>query len=378
METISLARLRRYVVAHQRYGTRFRRGRTADVEDAIRRLGAVQLDSISTVERAHRLTLTSRIGGYPEAAISRLLTAGRIFEYWAHEACLVPIEDYPLFKRRMAHLSERHWWGRKHDHDPKVKARVLDALREHGPVPSRFFEGTGGGGMWSWKPEKRILEDLFAAGEVVVAARNGFQRLYALAEQVIPREYREAPPPSEDEFVRGYALRAVQGRGALTESGIAEHCRLPGGAKGVRPAVDALVEQGLVRRVAVADGGPPVVVPADAALDGAAPKGGVFLCPFDNLLWDRAFVERVFGFRHVLEVYKPAPQREYGYYVLPFLYDDRLVGRADLKAERADGVLRVRAFHLEPKVRRSAALETAAGKALARLARAIGLERVER
>src|SRR5581483_7853971 len=175
-----------------------------------------------------------------------------------------------------------------------------------------------------------------------------------------------------------YALRAVQGRGALTESGIAEHCRLPGGAKGVRPAVDALVEQGLVRRVAVADGGPPVVVPADAAFDGAAPKGGVFLCPFDNLLWDRAFVERVFGFRHVLEVYKPAPQREYGYYVLPFLYDDRLVGRADLKAERADGVLRVRAFHLEPKVRRSAALETAAGKALARLARAIGLERVER
>jgi uncharacterized protein YcaQ len=349
------------------------------VEAAIRRLGAVQLDSISTVERAHRLTLTSRIGAYPESAITRLLAAGRIFEYWAHEACLVPIDDYPLFKRRMEHLRERHWWGRKHDHDPKLKKRVLDALREHGPLPSRFFEGTGSasGGMWNWKPEKRILEDLFAAGDVVVAGRNSFQRLYALPEQVIPRESLEAPPPSEEEFVRAYALRAVQGRGALTESGIAEHCRLPGGAKGMRPAVDALVDQGLVRRVAVEDGGPPVVVPAHAELDGRA-AGGVLLSPFDNLLWDRSFVERVFDFRHVIEVYKRAPERVYGYYVLPFLYGDRLVGRADLKAERAEGVLRVRAFHLEPGVRRSAAVESGLDKALARLARSVGLERVER
>jgi uncharacterized protein YcaQ len=146
----------------------------------------------------------------------------------------------------------------------------------------------------------------------------------------------------------------------------------------MRPVVDELERDGLVRRVAVDDGGPAVVVPAAATLDGAAPKGGVLLCPFDNMLWDRAFVERVFGFRHVIEVYKPAPQRAYGYYVLPFLYGDRLVGRADLKAERPEGVLRVRAFHLEPKVRRSAALETALEKALERLARVLGLERVER
>jgi hypothetical protein len=377
VETVSVARLRRYAVAHQRYATRFRRARTAEVGSAISRLGAVQLDSISTVDRAHRLTLTSRVGAYPKGAVSRLLAAGRIFEYWAHEACLVPIEDYPLFKRRMEHLRDRHWWGRKHDHDPKVKARVLDALREHGPLPTRFFEGGGGGGMWNWKPEKRILEDLFAAGEVVVAGRDGFQRLYALPELVIPPEYLEAPAPSQEEFVRGYALRAVQGRGALTESGIAEHCRLPGGAKGVRPAVDALVQQGLVRRVAVEDGGAPVVVPAGAELDGA-PTGGVLLSPFDNLLWDRAFVERLFGFRHVIEVYKRAPERVYGYYVLPFLYGDRLVGRADLKAVRAEDVLHVVAFHLEPGVRRSAALETAFEKALARLARVLGLASIAR
>jgi uncharacterized protein YcaQ len=376
VDSVSLAQLRRYVVAHQGYATRFRRGRTADVAAEIGRLGCVQLDSISTVERAHRLTLTSRVGAYPRGTVSRLLRQGRVFEYWAHEACLVPIEHYPLFKRRMQHLREHHWWGRRHDHDPKVKERVLDALREHGALPTRFFEGGGGGGMWNWKPEKRILEDLFAAGEVAVAGRDGFQRLYALPEQVIPHEYLEAPAPSEDEFVREYALRAVEGRGALTESGIAEHCRLPGGAKAMRPVVDRLAAEGLVRRVAVEDGGAPVVVPAGARLDGPA-AGGVLICPFDNVLWDRPFVERVFGFRHLIEVYKPAPQREYGYYVLPFLYGDRLVGRADLKSDRAEGVLRVRAFHLEPKVRRSGALEAALERALDRLARVLGLERVE-
>jgi uncharacterized protein YcaQ len=377
VETVSLPRLRRYVVAHQRYATRFRRGRPADVLAAIRGLGCVQLDSISAVARAHRLTLTSRVGAYPRDTVSRLLQAGRIFEYWAHEACLVPIEDYPLFKRRMEHLRDRHWWGREHKHDPQVKKRVLDALREHGPLPARFFEGGGGGGMWNWKPEKRILEDLFAAGEVVVAGRDGFQRLYALPAQVIPGEYLEAPAPTEEAFVREYALRAVQARGALTEAGIAEHCRFRGGAKAMRPVVDGLEADGLARRVAVDDGGAPVVVPAEAELDGA-PAGGVLLCPFDNLLWDRSFVERVFGFRHVIEVYKREHERVYGYYVLPFLHGDRLVGRADLKADRAEGVLRLRAFHLEPQVRRSGALEGAFERALARLARTLELERVAR
>jgi uncharacterized protein YcaQ len=229
--------------------------------------------------------------------------------------------------------------------------------------------------MWNWKPEKRILEDLFAAGEVVVSGRDGFQRLYDLPERVIPREQLEAPMPSEAEFRRGYALRAVQGRGALTESGIAEHCRFQGGAGAMRPVVDSLVADGLVRRVAVDDDGPPVVAPAEAEIDGR-PTGGVLLCPFDNLVWDRAFLRRVFGFDHVIEVYKPEPQRVFGYYVLPFLYGDRLVGRADLKSDRAEGVLRVKAFHLEPKVRRSAALEAALDRALDRLARVLGLERV--
>ena len=222
-----------------------------------------------------------------------------------------------------------------------------------------------------------ILEDLFAAGEVVVAGRDGFQRLYALPEQVIPKRYLDAPAPSEDEFLRGYALRAVQGRGALTEAGIMEHCRFRGGVKFIRPHVERLVSEGRLRREEVADGGPAVLVPADAELDGAVP-GGVLLSPFDNLMWDRPFVERVFGFRHVIEVYKREHERVYGYYVLPFLYRDRLVGRVDLKADRAAGVLRVKAFHLEPGVRRSRALETAFDRALERLARVTGTATISR
>jgi uncharacterized protein YcaQ len=377
METVSLPQLRRFLVAHQGFAARFRRGRADDVEAAVRALSCVQLDSISTVERAHRLTLVSRIGWYPRGTVSQLLGAGRVFEYWAHEACLCPIEDFPIFKRRMESLRDRHWWGRERT-DRKTEAIVLEALQERGPLPSRAFEGAGPSGMWNWKPAKRALEHLFAAGEVVVAGRQAFQRLYDLPDRVIPQQYLEVPTPSEEEFRRVLVLRAVEGRGAITEAGIADHYRLGGGARGVRPAVDALVDEGLVRRIGVEDGGPPVVVPADAEVHRDVTSAGVLLSPFDNLLWDRAFIERVFGFRHVIEVYKREHERVYGYYVLPFLLADRLVGRADLKAERPDGALRLRAFHLEPGVRPSKRLGDALERALSRLARTLELERVLR
>jgi uncharacterized protein YcaQ len=229
--------------------------------------------------------------------------------------------------------------------------------------------------MWGWKPEKRALEHLFAAGEVAIAGRQGFQRVYDLAERVIPRAQLEAPTPTEAEFRRGFALRAVQGRGALTESGIAEHCRFDGGVRAVRPHVDFLVAEGLVRRLEVDDGGPPVVVPAGVEIDGA-PTAAVLLSPFDNLMWDRAFLRRLFGFEHLIEVYKRAHERVFGYYVLPLVVGDRFLGRADLKADRSRGVLQIKRFTPETGVRRNVgeALERAA----ARLGRTLGLERVER
>jgi uncharacterized protein YcaQ len=278
----------------------------------------------------------------------------------------------------MVHLEGAHWWGRKRQ-DRETEKHVLEAIRERGALPSRAFEGRGQPGeMWAWKPAKGALEHLFAAGELAIAGRDGFQRVYDLPERVIPRRLLDAPTPSEAAFRRGYVLRAIEGRGAITERGIAEHCRFKGGAKGMRPIVDSLVRDGLVRRVEVEDGGPPVVVATGVDLDVRPSGGGVLVSPFDSLLWDKPFVERVFGFTPLIEVYKREPERIYGYYVLPFLLGDQFAGRADLKADRREGVLRVRSFHIEPGVRRSKRLEDAFDRALARLARAIGVERVER
>jgi uncharacterized protein YcaQ len=369
--TVSTAALRRFVVAHQRYAGRFRRAKADDVAAEIGRLQAVQLDSIATVDRAHRLTLVSRVGAYDEAEVSALLREGRVFEYWAHEACLLAIDDYPLFKRRMRSLRDHHWWGRQRTAEGrKVERRVVARIAEEGALPARAFEGKSGP-MWGWKPEKRALEHLFAAGELAIAGRQGFQRLYDLPERVIPDRYLGAPVPSEKAFRSSYALRAVEGRGALTESGIAEHCRFEGGARGVRPYVEALVADGRLRRLELDDGGAPVYVTADAVLDGSA-AAPVLLSPFDNLMWDRGFLRRLFGFDHLIEVYKRAHERLYGYYVLPLLVGDRFVGRADLKADRPNGLLQIKRFTPEPGVRRR--VDEPLTRAAARLARTLGLE----
>ena len=376
MREISLTALRRIAIAAQGYASRSRSGTPAEVEAAIRRLSCVQLDSITAVERSHRITLGSRVGAYPRETVSRLLGQGRIFEYWAHEACLIPVEEWPLFRSRMTH--HHPWRGDVVAEHPELAAEVRAAIRERGPLASRDFEGKGGGGMWNWKPAKTILESLWNAGEIVIAGRvSGFQRLYDLAERVIPRDVLEAPVPDAATRDRELALRAVRARGALTEAGIVEHWRLKGGAARIRPHVDGLVSDGLLERVRVEDGAD-VLVAAGTDLDPPRPPTAALLSPFDNLLWDRPFARRTFGFDHLIEVYKPAPQRQFGYYVLPFLWRDRIVGRADLKSERGDGALVVKALHIEDGVRRSAALEDAFDRALDRLRRTIGLEHVRR
>ncbi len=343
---------------------------------AVRRAGCIQLDSISTVERSHRIALGARIGDYPEPAVSRHMREGRIFEYWAHEACLIPVEDYRWHRWRMERYANAHpWRGNVFEREPELTERVLAEIRERGPLGSRHFEGTGSGGMWNWKPAKVVLEALHSAGRLAIAGRDGFQRLYDLPERVLPPEALNGSTPSEEEFVRWATLRGVEARGALTEAAVAEMWRLRGGAARIRPHAEALIGEGRLVRAEVEDGKAPVLLPAGRDADGALPAA-VLLSPFDNLLWDRAFLERVFGFRHVIEVYKRGPERVYGYYVLPLLRRDRLVGRADLKHDREEGALRVRAFHREPGVRGN--LDDTLDAALARLARVVGAERVER
>ncbi len=377
MRTISSTALRRLAIAAQGYTPRSRRGTRAEVEQAIRALSCVQLDSITAVERSHRIALGSRVGAYPRETVSRLLGQGRIFEYWAHEACLIPVEEWPLF--RVVMRNHHPWRGDVIGEHPQLAEEVRAVVRERGPIASRDFDGKGGGGMWNWKPAKVMLEALWNSGELVIAGRvSGFQRLYDLAERVIPHAVLEAPEPDEATRLRELAIRAVRARGALTEAGIVEHWRLRGGAARIRPTVDKLVREGLLERLRIEDGGADVLVAADTELDPPRPTASVLLSPFDNLLWDRPFARRVLGFDHVIEVYKRAHERQYGYYVLPLLWRDRIVGRVDLKSERGDGTLVVRALHLERGVRRSAALDEASDRALDRLRRIVELERVQR
>ena len=298
-----------------------------------------------------------------------------MFEYWAHEACLLPVEEWPLFVAQMRG-GGRRWYGDVGETHPHLADEILAEIRSRGPLGSRHFEGTSEAGMWNWKPAKAMLDLLWNHGDLVIAGRQGFQRLYDLPERVIPKEILAAPVPDDGARLRALTEKAVVARGALTESGIVEHWRLRGGTKGIRPVVDALIADGVLERVAVDDGGAPVIVPAGAALDPAAPTAAVLLSPFDNLLWDRPFARRVLGFDHLIEVYKKEHERRYGYYVLPFLWRDRIVGRADLKSERAEGALVVKAFHREEGIRDSAALGEAFDRALDRLRRACGLETV--
>jgi hypothetical protein len=362
--------LRRHIVAAQGYATRPRRGRAADVEAVVGRLSCVQLDSISAVARSHRLALLSRVGTYPAGTVSGLLGSGRLFEYWAHEACLLPIDLWPLMRSFMRDRSHP-WWGPIIARQPELADQVMGAIRERGPLGSRDFEGEHSGvGMWNnLKPAKRMLEALWSAGDVVIAGRQGFQRMYDLPERVLPDAVLGAPVPDDDEVLRRLVVVAVRARGALTEAGVVEHWRLRGGTARIRGPVSDVVAAGELRRVEVSDGGAPVLIAADSDPEAARPAGAVLLSPFDNLLWDRPFAARMLGFQHLIEVYKPAPERRYGYYVLPLLAGDRIVGRADLKADRAAGTLTAKAWHPEGRFRSTEPLE----RALGRLARQLGL-----
>jgi uncharacterized protein YcaQ len=372
---VALVQLRRLAVAAQAYGAA-EHGDEDDVEAVVKHLSAVQLDPIAVVARSERTVIGARTGSFARDAIGSLLARGRLFEYWAHEASLLPVDAYPLVRWRMTEPVRWATLERALSEHPGAVDEVLTRLRAEGPLPLRAFAGrrTEGG----WKLERDILGALWHRGEVAIAGRSSDQRVFDLAERVLSREVLEAPPLGETELLRALALRAVRARGVLTEAAIREHWRLKGGRSRLQPHLDALVAEGELRELAVEDGGPPVYVTPDAELDAEPADIAVLLSPFDNLLWDRPLAERLFGFQHVIEIYKRAPERRYGYYVLPLLWRDRLVARADLKRDRKAEALAVLAFHREPGLRASRALEGAFEQALTRLARVVGAASITR
>jgi uncharacterized protein YcaQ len=336
-----------------------RKARKEDVLAAIRRMGVLQIDTISVIARSPYMVLFSRLGEYEQCWLDELLAERQLFEYWAHEACFLPIEYFGLMRHRMLDPDGMGWkfrgdWVAKHRTELD---KVIAHLRAQGAARSADFERRAGAvaGWWEWKPEKRALESLFTMGEVMVARRQSFQRVYDLRERVHP-SWSDDMLPSREEAERQLILNAVRALGVTTARWVADYYRMD--KRATPPRVVALAEEGelLTARVEgwtdTAYIHPAnVQLAAQAAAGRARPTLTTLLSPFDPLVWDRARASAMFGFDYRLECYTPAPKRIHGYYVLPVLRRGEIVARLDAKAHRRDGVFEVKALYMEPDAR---------------------------
>lgn len=352
-----------------------KRATKASTLGAIRQMEVLQIDTIHVVARSPYLVLWSRLGDYEPRWLEQLLAERALFETWSHEACFVPIEEYPLYRRLM--LDAKKGWksspGWIESNRQQVDAMVA-YIREHGPVRSADFTRTDGrkGTWWDWKPEKLTLEHMHSTGMLMIAARENFHRVYDLRERVLP-DWDDARTPDYATVQRTLALKAVRALGIATPRWAADYFRTP--KTEAAPLLDRLAADGEVLRVSI-DGikDPAYVHPDHQTVLKAAGKGKLeptlttLLSPFDPLVWDRARASALFGFDYRIECYTPAPKRRYGYFTLPILNRGRLVGRLDPKAHRADGVFEVKAVHLEPGVKATAQLVDDLAETLVRIA----------
>jgi uncharacterized protein YcaQ len=323
-----------------------------DVLAAIRRMRALQIDTIHVVARSPYLVLWSRLGDYKPDWLDELLADGALFEYWSHAMCFLPVEDYPLYRRFMLDGSTR-WgnaagWVRNH---ASLAEEVLARIRQEGGLRSGDFKSTKPpGGWWNWKDEKIALECLFILGELMVARRQSFQRVYDLQARVLPDWEDGSNVPSQEQVMRILTLRAVQALGVARAEWAPDYFRLP--KTGNLKRLEALADDGLLRRVEI-EGlpGPAYLDPQAAPVDELQVTS--VLSPFDPLVWDRKRLKDLFDFDYTIEVYTPSAKRSFGYFTLPILHRGAIVGRLDPKAHRAEGVFEVKAVQLEPGVEAS-------------------------
>jgi uncharacterized protein YcaQ len=329
-----------------------------DIRGIIRRMGVLQIDSISVVARSPYLVLWSRLGSYAPRWLDELLAEGALFEYWSHAACFIPMEDYGLYRRLMIEGGEKtRTWMRAHHEEIE---HVMEHISAKGPVRAAEFARTDGkaGGWWEWKPEKRALEHLFAAGELMISRRENFHRVYDLRERVLANalpDWEDALAPNEEEVRRALALKAVRALGVALARWVPDYFRTP--KKGVAGLLEELADEGELVRAGIEGLDEPAYVhpdnarPAEKILSGGLRSSvTTLLSPFDPVVWDRARALELFDFEYKIEVYTPADRRRYGYYSLPILHDGALVGRLDAKAHRKQGLFEVKALHLEPGV----------------------------
>jgi uncharacterized protein YcaQ len=342
--------------------------RTPDaIADLVERLLYIQIDTLQMVQRSHYLALWSRLGAYDVGNLDRLIyVAGerRLFEYWGHAASVIPLSDYALYIPAMRRRCDgpSRWWGQWLE-DPKNREtvdRVLARIAEEGPLRAADFayDGPQRGSWWDWKPAKRALERLFACGDLMVADRVNFQRVYDLSDRVRPDWVDASEPPSSEATLKVRVERSLRALGVCEPAQVAEYAYLKRGT--ANPIVKSLIDEGIAVEITgiLLDGEPEtLIIHRDdlpllerAAAGDISPSRTTFLSPFDNLFWARGRDEAFWGFQQILEAYKPAKDRIWGYFCLPILHRGRLVGRFDPKLERSDGVLRLKQLYLEPGV----------------------------
>lgn len=351
--TLSAGQARRAALAAQGLG-RPRDGSATPhtLHAAIARMGVLQIDSVNVFARSHYMPLYSRTGAYDTAALDRIVfrrSRPTHVEYLAHEAAFMPVADWPLWGFRRDDIRARNGrWGGWAAENIAVIDLVRAELADRGPLkPSEIASierEARRGPWWDWDHVKRALEHLWGIGEVAIAGRDGFERVYGLASQILPDEVLFDLP--RDEAVRELVRRAARASGVATISDLNDYYRLRD-QKAVRQAVRDLEDAGELSPVAVEGWGRPAWIHRDARVPRAISQA-VLLTPFDPVVWFRERAERLFGFSYRIEIYVPGPKRRYGYYSLPVVIDDRIAGRVDLKADRAASTLRVQSAWWEP------------------------------
>lgn len=318
------------------------------VLNAIRRMGVLQIDSVNVVERAHQLTLFSRIGPYDPDLLWRALRERRVFEYWAHMASFLPVEDWPLWRHRMDHHAEVAWRRIRElrQQAPGYVESVYRQMQERGPITASDLDEPGErtGPWWGWADGKHVLEWLFESGQAAVAERRNFARYYDVVERVIPRRHLDAPAVPAEDALRELIMRSAERMVVGTAKGLADYFRQP--IIESRRMVAALVAGGSLVEVEVEGWDEPLFLHPEGTIPRSV-DARALLNPFDPIVWYRDHTERLYDFRYRIEIYVPAPKRTHGYYVFPFLLGDQLVARVDLKADRKAGVLRVPGAFLE-------------------------------
>jgi uncharacterized protein YcaQ len=381
---ISQSLARRIALAAQGFGdgAEARRSPTERrrILDLVSRLGVVQLDSVNVLCRAHYLPFFARLGSYDRDLLDACAWGPKpgLFEYWGHEASLLPIDSQPLFRWRMERAAQgERVWGHIARFGKDKKEYVEDVLAEvaaRGPLRASEIEsGERRKGRWWTRSDAKIaLEWLFWTGRVAASSRKNFERRYDLPERVLPAKVLSKPTPDVETAHRELLLIAAHALGVATQDDLSDYFRLPRSAIGAR--VRELVEEGLLEETAV-DGWEKTAYLDPARLGTKKKRVAALLTPFDPLIWYRPRAQRLFGFHYRIEIYTPPEKRAHGYYVLPFLLGDRLVARVDLKSDRAESTLRVQASHLEDHAEGSAIAPPLADE-LRRLAEWLGLERV--